>query len=65
LIADVLEDVVRLVIEDGIRAVGLVVLKIVTLGCYRSAGRSTWIVEGGIGLLVIAAVIAAFLHWVW
>jgi hypothetical protein len=62
LIADVLEDVVRLVIEDGIRAVGVGALKVVTFGRYRSDGRS-WLVEGGIGLVVIAAAVAALLMW--
>ena len=65
MIADVLEDVVRILIEDGIRAVGIVVLKIVTFGRYRSEGQSTWLVEGGVGLLVIAAILAAVLRWMW
>ena len=65
MIADVLEDVVRFLIEDGIRAVGIGVLKIVTFGRYRSAGQSTWLVEGGVGLAMIAAALVAIARWVW
>lgn len=65
MIVDVLEDVARFLIEDGIRAVGIVVLKIVTFGRYRSEGPSTWLLEGGVGLLVIAAILVAVLRWMW
>ncbi len=65
MIADVLESIVRVTIEDGIRVVGLFVLKILTFGRYRSAGSSTLLVEGGVGLLTIAAVLALLVSWVW
>jgi hypothetical protein len=65
LIADLLEDVVRLVIEDGIRAVGAGVLKVVTFGRYKGVGQSALLVEGGIGLLVIAAALVAVIRWMW
>jgi len=65
MIADVLESIVRIAIDDGIRVVGLVVLKILTFGRYRSGGSSTLLVEGAVGLVAIAAVIAALLRWMW
>lgn len=65
MIADVLEDVVRVLIENGIRVVGLAVLKVITFGRYKSAGSSSLLVEGGVGLLAIAAALAAVVKSVW
>jgi hypothetical protein len=64
-IADVLEDIVRVLIEDGVRVVGLVVLKVITLGRYRSGGRSMLLVEGAIGLVAIAGALGVVMRWVW
>jgi hypothetical protein len=63
LIADFPEGIIRVAIEDGIRVVGLLVLKLVTVGRYRSEGRSTLLVEGAVGLLAIAAGSLAVLMW--
>jgi hypothetical protein len=63
LIADFPEGIIRVAIEDGIRVVGLLVLKLVTVGWYRSEGRSTLLVEGAVGLLAIAAGSLAVLMW--
>lgn len=38
------------VIEAGVRFVGWLVLKILTLGRYRSRGQGDLLVEGGVGL---------------
>ena len=65
MIADLLEDVVRVTIEDGIRVVGVGVLKVVTFGRYRSAGQSALLFEGAVGLTAIAAVAAGFVWWMW
>ena len=65
MIADLLEDVVRITIEDGIRVVGVGVLKVATFGRYRSAGHSALLVEGAIGLAAIAAVATGLVWWVW
>lgn len=65
MIADVLESIVNVLIDDGIRVVGLAVLKVITFGRYKSAGPSSLLVEGGVGLLAIAAALAAVVKLVW
>ena len=65
MIADVLEGIVRVAIEDGIRVIGRVVLKTATFGRYRGGGNSTLLVEGAIGLVTVAAALAPVVRWVW
>lgn len=57
-------EVVTTIIEEGVRGVGLAVLKLVTLGRYRlGSGEPQRLVEGAVGLVVIAAVLAAIYYW--
>ncbi len=50
--------------EAGIRFVGWLVLKALTLGRYRSDARSGLVVEGALGLLSIAALLwVAYIWW--
>ena len=50
-------------IESAVRFVGWLVLKIVTLGYYRSRGQRDLLVEGAVGLVAIAAVFWALYTW--
>ncbi len=51
-------------IEAGIRFVGWLVLKALTLGRYRSEAQSGLVVEGALGLLSIAALLwVAYVWW--
>ena len=50
-------------IEDGIQVLGIGILKAVTFGRYKTAGSSSLLLEGGIGLLFIAAVTLALYRW--
>ena len=43
-------------IEDGIRAAGWVTLFVVTLGRYKTPQNDALLLEGGVGLAVVAAV---------
>jgi hypothetical protein len=42
-------------IEESVRAVGWATLKTITAGRYKSSAGTELLLEGGIGLLVIAA----------
>jgi hypothetical protein len=44
-------------IEDLVRLVGWVLLKLITVGKYKSDGRSSLLFEGTVGLLVMAAAV--------
>ena len=50
-------------LEDVIRLLGWTVLKAVTLGRYKSSDASSVLLEGGVGLSVIAAAMCAAYAW--
>jgi hypothetical protein len=51
-----LQYIVEVVIQESIRAIGVTVLKIVTLGRYRSRGAQDLLLEGGVGVLTLIAI---------
>ena len=51
-------------VEDLIRGFGWVVLKVLTVGRYRSTGSSAELFEGTCGLLAIAAIMWSAYRWV-
>ena len=59
-----MDSVVEWVIQDGIRWLGVVVLKVMTFGRYRSA-ESRLLIEGGTGLVFIAAVTWVLYRWIF
>jgi hypothetical protein len=61
--ADAGGDMVQELLEVLIRGVGWTVLKVVTLGRYRSAGRDALLFEGAIGLVAVGALLWATYAW--
>ena len=59
-----MDSIVEGVIQDGIRWLGVVVLKLVTLGRYRS-DESRLLIEGGTGVAFIVGVTWIFYRWVF
>lgn len=58
-----MSEFITTILEGGIRLVGLAVLKSVTLGRYRSGGEPARLVEGAIGIGVIAVVLGLLYYW--
>jgi hypothetical protein len=56
-------EIIGEVVEFVPRAVGWIVLKLVTFGRYRGFRTDDLLVEGGVGLATIAALCAAFYAW--
>jgi hypothetical protein len=50
----------QLLIEDGIRGLGWIALKLATLGRYRSGREQDRLFEGGVGLGIIVGSAALF-----
>ena len=50
-------------IEDGVRLVGWLALKALTLGRYRGRDESDRLLQGTIGLLLIAGILWATYKW--
>jgi hypothetical protein len=58
-----IQDIVEVVLQESIRTIGVMVLKVITLGRYRSRGPEDLLVEGGVGLLTLVAI--GFVMYVW
>jgi hypothetical protein len=54
---------IEAIIEFVPRAIGWAVLKLVTLGRYRGWGHDDLLLEGGVGLVVIAGISLAVFAW--
>jgi hypothetical protein len=50
-------------IGEAIRAAGWILLKLATAGRYKSAGSSTLLVEGGVGLAAIGGALWVAYRW--
>lgn len=55
-------EIVGGVLESVIRGLGWAILKIVTVGRYKSAGASAELFEGTLGLLIVAG-FGALYYW--
>jgi hypothetical protein len=57
-----LEAIADGIIQDGIRGLGWTVLKVLTLGRYKSSD-SAWLLEGAVGLALVAGAAFATISW--
>jgi hypothetical protein len=51
------------VLLEGVRAVGVVLLKVVTLGRYTSDRPTDWATEGFVGFAIIGAATWMVIRW--
>lgn len=51
------------IIEVAIRGLGWGLLKLISLGTYKSSGTHAPVFEGAVGLLAVATVSWAIYHW--
>jgi len=58
-----MSEVITTILEEGIRLIGLAVLKILSLGRYRGGGEPARLVESAIGIGVIAVVLGLLYYW--